>query len=162
VQTIQNTSLRRERLLLQQHGNRYVVSLWKGKGFMSVKTKKLFTTALCVGLALTALGFTCAALFTGYPTISAPDSASAGTDIAVGATSDCGGLRIVIKDVYGTVLFDSDEPGGPTEEETTDEEGNPLFKLDALFHIPENASGPLTVTATDSLGRTTSKDINLT
>lgn len=129
---------------------------------MSVKIKKVTTTALCVGLALTALGFTCAALFTEYPIVSAPDSASSGTNITVGATSDASGLRIVIEDATGKVIYDSDDPGGPSEEEFTDGEGNPLFKLDAIVHIPEDAVGPLTVTATDGLGRSASKDITLT
>jgi len=107
-------------------------------------------------LALAALGFAYASTpGGGHPTISAPASASPGSQIAVSATSDKKGVRYVVKDDEGHVIHEQDTTPDP------DGEGDDGSKAEGTFTIPENASGTLTVTATDEAGQTATQTISL-
>jgi hypothetical protein len=106
-------------------------------------------------LSLTALGF---AYFTpggGHPTISAPASASVGESVSVSASSDKGGVRYVVTDEKGRVIHEQDTTEDP------DGEGEDGSHADGTFTIPDNAKGPLTVTATDNAGQTSTQTITL-
>ena len=83
---------------------------------MTVNSKKLTSTLVVLTLGLLALGFSwaddSAMSASSYPTLTAPDTALAGSQISIYTSSDVGRLRIVIEDGLGNTLYDSEESLG--------------------------------------------------
>jgi hypothetical protein len=127
---------------------------------MRLNAKPLAAPCLALGLCLVALGFTYAMSGPSYPTLCAPDAVHSGDSLVMEATSDVGGLRIVITDANGLVLYDSDEDPGAQEQTSPD--GSGMTTLTAGFTVPADAAGPLTVTASDGCGGTTTKSVAVT
>lgn len=129
---------------------------------MRLNARALPASCLLVGFCLIALGFAWAASGSSHPTLVAPDSAKTGDEIVVDATSDSGGLRIVVTDATGAVIYDSDEDASAEETEETSPDGVQCKNSTVIFTVPSTAVGPLNVVATDASGGMTSKSITLT
>ena len=127
---------------------------------MRLKAKRFAAPCFVLGLCLVALGFTCAMSGPSYPTLVVPASVNVGDSLVMQATSDSQGLRIVVTDATGVVLYDSDEDAGAQEQASPD--GSGMCSLSSTFAVPGNVTGPLTVTATDNSGATTSQSVAVT
>ena len=126
---------------------------------MRLNAKTFAAPCLVLGLCLVALGFTCAMSGPSYPTLVVPATVNVGDSLVMQASSDAGGLRIVVTDENGAVLYDSDED--PAAQEQTSPDGSGMTSLPASFVVPAGACGSLTVTATDGVGGTTSQSVTV-
>ena len=128
---------------------------------MFTSTHKSLAVITLLGLSTVFLGFgwamTDLAAGGGGPTITAPDSTRSGDTLPIEATSDNPGLRVVVTDANGNEIYDSDEDPGANEQPAADGGGT----LTSSVHIPEDAEGPLTITAQDDSGAVTTKTVTL-
>ena len=124
---------------------------------MFTSTHKSLAVITLLGLSTVFLGFSWSMIDLAAggsgPTIAAPDSADHGQEILVEASSDNPGLRVVVTDANGNEIYDSDEDPGANEQPAADGGGT----LTSSVHIPEDAEGPLTITAQDDSGAVTTK-----
>ena len=114
---------------------------------MFTNAHKSLAVITLLGLSTIFLGFgwamTDLAAGGGGPTITAPDSTRSGDTLPTEATPD--------------EIYDSDEDPGANEQPAADGGGT----LTSSVHIPEDAEGPLTITAQDDSGAVTTKTVTL-
>ena len=122
---------------------------------MSVHTKWPLMLFMIVGLVFASAEISTAT--TGGISLSTPSSVTEGNTFTGTVTSDSDGIRVVVTDSLGNVIFDSDEnPGAGGSPSNTG-----VYSMTFDCFVPMGTPGPLNVTATNATGGSTSNSVNV-
>ncbi len=119
---------------------------------MFMRIKNQIPRGLVLLVAVAFLGF----MVCSPVSLNAPSSIARGNDLYVSASSCSPNITITIEDGNGNTVYDSDADSS-SEEETNP--GGSQYSRSIVYHVPLNATGPFTVTATDGNGNSTSTSV---